>query len=340
MADELLDDTTTPAGAQTEPPASESASTSAADSSSGVNKGSESPADQDVKKPSLLDVVKDVVKAKPDPSSESDPEQGQQQAPTDKPNPETSETPPPEVPKEFAKHPAWQRIMREREAFKPDALQYRMITKFMQDNGLNVDEVSGAIQLIALVKQDPAKALESFRKTVGELENALGETLPQDLQEQVDAGALTEEHAKELSRLRASNKMRETRDATDREARQRAAEKAQGEKLASDIQGAVDSWESVKAKSDPDFNAKRQEIISEMRSIVVARGKLLSTPEDARAVANEAYKTVSGRYQRRAPAPKAGNLTEHGNSGVTEIPAAPKTSREAALLALKKTRSG
>src|SRR3546814_8944505 len=60
-----------------------------------------------------------------------------------------------EIPAEFHKHPAWQRLIRERDENKGAAEQFRQITGFMDKHGLSPAEAAEGFTVMAMIKVDP-----------------------------------------------------------------------------------------------------------------------------------------------------------------------------------------
>lgn len=318
--------------------------TDAAGVSSDANPAGSSAADEGAKAQpkTLLDVVQNVVKEGPkdgEASPTSENQAGKPEASTDGKKPE-------DAPKDedanvpFHKHPAWQRrVARERELVKTndeltkqvsqlnrDAEQFHVIERFREANGISVDEVVAGFKTIALIKTDPVKALPELRKIVGQIELAIGEQLPADLQEQVDNGAITEAAAKETARLRASNKALTSRveTVTAREGERAVADTREA------IRSEVSKWEQSVKASDPDWQEKLEMVQDKVFAIVQRTGRAPATPEDALALAKEAYVEVGKTFARLRPKPTATRSHPASGSSATDAKAAPKSLLEAA----------
>src|SRR3546814_17174268 len=90
---------------------------------------------------------------------------------------------------------------------------------------------------------------------VQSLQALAGQVLPPELQQQVEQGALSEAHARDLARLRATNEARETasRQASEVAARQQAEQshRATAPAHAQGAAQAVSAWEEAWTQYDP-----------------------------------------------------------------------------------------
>jgi len=320
------------------------ASTPVTDADPAKSSGADQGANTEPK--ALLDIVKDVVK-KPEEGEASPALKPQEGSSDGKPSAGKAAAAEPKdddasVP--FHKHPAWQRrVAREKvlagenetltaqvTELKRQADQLKVIEDFRASNGISVDETVAGFKMMALIKQDPAKALPELRKIVGSLELAIGERLPEDLQAQVDKGAIDETAAKETARLRAVNKrLTETVD----QSRTRETEReVAGTREA--IRSEVSKWEQGLKASDPDWSEKSELVQDKVLAIVQATGRAPATPEDALALAQTAYAEVNKTFARLRPAPRATRPAPASGSSATGAKAQPKTMLEAARMAV------
>lgn len=209
----------------------------------------------------------------------------------------------------FAKHPRWQEVLKERkdlrkenEALKPDAEEWSKVVTFMNVNQLTPEETAQGFQIMALIKHDPAKALQALAPYIEQMEMLVGKKLPADLQKQVDDGAVTAEVAQETARLRVSNQSLQATNEQQQQSQQRQA----AEQRAQAINGAVTQWEQGKAAQDPDYKLKQPVI--KARLITALATKRPATAEEALKICNEAYALASEDLKpilaKRAPTPK------------------------------------
>jgi hypothetical protein len=332
-------------------PGAEASDTTQGAKPDGATPGTET---KDAKLPEPLDIVRDVLKPKEPPSrSEADQEKpaatGEKTDADDvKPDDKkggadeaTDDKPPP-----FHEHPAWKAQIkkredaeRERDGLKHDADEYRSIRGFMDRHGVTTDQVIGALQTLALLNTDPAKGREALQKSLADLDERLGETLPEDLKKAIEAGEITEDRAKELSRARAKTKIAdEDAAARKREDDERQAQD-QAQKFRDEVRASVKAWSAVAARTDPDF-AKKQPLIQErVGAILRARGKLLQSSEDAVEVTKQAYKDVNERISAFIPKGQKRDFVRADATGTGDgKPAEPKTPLEALNLGLSRSQ--
>lgn len=283
--------------------ASSSAATDAAGSSPENAGASQEPT------PSLLDAVQSALKeekAEGDavtPTAESvgkGTEAGASPAdPAKKPDADKAGAEDADIPKEFHKHPAWQRLLTERndarkelEGFKPDAEQYRKIEQFRTNANLTPQEVVEGYQVMALIKNDPFKALAVMQGYVDQLQGMTGGKLPPDLQEKVRTGHIDRQTAEQLSRERARGQFNETQLTSLRQRQQQEDAARQQQQLSEAIKGTVGQWEAGIAQKDPDYERKQPMVQDRIWALAQQHG-IPRTQQDALALAQQAYKDVN-----------------------------------------------
>lgn len=231
----------------------------------------------------------------------------------------------------FHEHPRWKSVLAERDSFKADATQYQQIQSFMEANSLLPDEVAEGYEIMALIKRGDAdsiqKALAWFEPRVSYLKQQLGQELPEDLQEKVDIGALDEEDAAELARLRAFNARTEQQTTEQRE--QSAAEQATENARAQSVKmaTAVQAWEDRTKASDPDYAKKSRMVEAEVLAEITRTGKRPATEQEAEALVAKAYETVNGHFKSLLPTPRP--ITPSPASIAANTSAAPTSLKEA-----------
>lgn len=248
-----------------------------------------------------------------------------------------------DVPKEFAKHPAWQRIMRERDEARTEAAKTKELAKaqdslydYCRQNHITEQQFKEGLNIISLVNTNPEKAYELLQPTIQQLEAHLGVRLPEDIQKKVSEGLLDPETGKELARLRAEKAFgKNSAQATE-------AQRAQANVRA--MAEGLNEWDKNKTTADADFEKKRSEVMERylyLLNEVDARGQkinLTRTPQEAVALAERALADVNTRWTARAPkpAPRKAPISHRnasGSNGKVEI----KTTKDAvsAMLAEK-----
>jgi hypothetical protein len=233
----------------------------------------------------------------------------------------------------FHKHPAWQKQLARRAELEgqlqdmaPKAERFEAMQAMMRESNLEQEEVNAGFNIMALMKGDPAKALESLTPYWNSLQLATGNALPDDLNERVEAGYLTEEDAREVARARMAGnqaKVSVEKMAKDTQERDENA-------LRNDMAAGVTDWDNALQARDPDYAIKLPFILTEIKALRAetpprSRGDAIALADKALANVNASMKAL----QPRKPAIK----DPVSGSSVTAT-SAPKNSLEAAKAAL------
>lgn len=259
--------------------------------------------------PTLRDIIQDVVKKQEAPEDSSTPEAKPEEAaePEAKADGEDAD-PDADVP--FHNHPRFKELVAERNALKEEAGQYRLITDFMQSNGLTGDEVAEGFSVMALLKSgtpdDLSKARDWFAERLQFLDTTLGHSLPEDLRLKVEDGLLDEVTAKEVAQTRAKAALYETQTTEQRQRQERQSERLALAERQREMATAVSSWEAdIKAK-DPDYAAKKAPLVeTAVRALIQERGKPPQTRDEALEYVQAAYGKVNDQLKSLVPKPKA-----------------------------------
>jgi len=194
----------------------------------------------------------------------------------------------------FHKHPRFKEVIDQRNKYREGAEQYEQITGFLNANNLSAEEAAQGFQIMAMMKNDPAAALEALNPFVQQLGMQAGVTMPDDIQSKVNDGYLDEDAGRELSRARAEA----ARERQMREQMQGQQQQAQARAHLTSLASTVTEWEERTRASDPDYELKQDEIDDRVRVLVTERGRP-QTSEQAIAMAKEAYDSVNERYKAR-----------------------------------------
>ena len=159
---------------------------------------------------------------------------------------------------------------------------------------MTAEEAAQGLQIMALMKQDPAKALEALQPYVKSLSEVTGATMPDDIQARVNDGYLDEDAGKELARSRGEV-ARERQMREQVEQRQIQQEKAQS---VGQVVSAVTDWETRTRQSDPDYELKQDEMDDRVKVLVAEKGRPQSA-DAALAMARQAYDEVNARYSQK-----------------------------------------
>lgn len=233
----------------------------------------------------------------------------------------------------FHKHPRWQKKLeterelrakvatfeQEAEPLRTKAGQLDQIGQFMATNSLTPDEMAEGMEIMALMKRDPAKALEALRPKLDALEIATGSRFPSDIQERLDAGKIDEEGARELTKTRFEAKANETR--ADEATEQLTQTNAQ--QLQAGMRTAVQSWEADLKTRDPDYSQKQSFVIDRTR--VLAQQNPPKTADDAVKLAKQAYEDVNKQIRQFVPAKTATAATATSDQSSTRSAPTPKS---------------
>lgn len=199
----------------------------------------------------------------------------------------------------FHKHPRFQHVLRRMKTAEVDAVQYRNVQTFLDQNGLAAEEAADALVIAGLMKTNPVEAWGKLKPVVQRLLQAVGEVLPPELAQRVERGEMSREVALELSRKEAAVRGVQAQQTF---AQQRAAQEQQ-QRVAAARQDAVASWESDRRTKDPNFDAK----LPMLMDVVAGLQRRDGQPVDAQGVRdqlNAAYKIVNERYAPPAPKPQ------------------------------------
>lgn len=326
--------------AASSPASSDTSSTPASDATPAPSTG-ESAAPPVAKTP--LDVVRNVLTVKPA-TTEAEKKPDAQASTPDATTPTAAAdgklpplTPEEEAKLPFHKHPRWQEVLKDRDTarvraaeLEEPARQFGMVQDFMSKNSLTPPEMADGFTVMALMRNDPGKAIPVLEDYLDQLKLITGQKLPDDLQSQVDSGAMTDAAAKELatSRLKiATTTAESTRNA---EAANATASQIARQNNAT----AVNAWEVQTRSADPDYDRKRPFIKDSILAQTAALGTKPPTAAEAVAIAKRAYDSVTERFKGLGPRqqtptppqPRSGDSTSPRAGNV----AAPKTPLEAA----------
>lgn len=205
----------------------------------------------------------------------------------------------------FHKHPRWQQKLKQERELKAKVKEFEdrfntefepmkakaegldKIGTFMRENNLTPAELDEGFAVMALMKNDPARALEMLLPKIELLELATGKRLPEDIRGRVDDGEITESAAHEMAKLR----MQAT--ANERLANERAQQLEQRTQadFASELRAAADAQEREIAKKDPDFQHKKPFVIDRFR--VLAAETPPRSSEDVSRLISKAHDDVT-----------------------------------------------
>jgi hypothetical protein len=214
----------------------------------------------------------------------------------------------------------------------------RELQKFLHDADITRDDFGLTLDLaVAMRKGNYQAFLAGVEPYVRLAQEALGLTLPPDLQQAVAQGHMTDEAARYTSQTRYA---RISAEATaERLQSQRNTETQQRELVdfQSRIANVVTQWEKgIKAK-DPDYG-KKEAVVRDLLPAVVQELGVPRNETEAIAIAEAAYaraNQIAGRFQ---PPPRQTNLVPSSIARVNGAVPAPTSMLEAAKQALERSR--
>jgi hypothetical protein len=283
----------------------------------------DSPAAKGEDRASLLGVIRDVVSKRetaatetdePEPDSPSKSENSDQEpeGETEPDDENFSDVP-------FHKHKRFQQLLRKTKEFEADATAHRNVTQYLAENGLSAQEAAQGIELMALAKAEPKRALEILRPLVQGLLVQTGEILPPDLQAKVAAGALTRDIAIEMSKLRAEQQFANSR--AEREA-QRSTE-VYREAAVREMGQAATEWALGRRQKDPNFATKERAIAREVVFLQRTDG-FPRNAQEVRRQLEKAYEAVNAEFKPKTKPAKApltgGSASPQSGAKPTDAP--------------------
>ncbi len=241
-------------------------------------------------------------------------------------------------------------------ALEPIAERMAKIDKFVEDNGLSKENMNtlfeGAVKLkkggltdddfrtgvemMLAVNNDPQRAFSLLMPLMETLAALTGEVLSPELAEQVNAGKITEEAAREISRSRAgrviqTSQQQEAQRLAEAEAAQRV--QAQTQQQADAVATGITNWEQNWKTRDPDYAIKsslwRDKMDAYVAKVQTGQEPLPTDAKAIVAVAERFKKDVESTLLKIRPQRKAISGTPQGVGTSTGSKAAPASLKEA-----------
>lgn len=224
-----------------------------------------------------------------------------------------------------------------RDELEPAANNFVALQNWTRESGLTAEEFSTGLQIMAAMRGDPHKALELIAPYYLQLQQVTGEILPEDIQKMVDDGTIASvEVAKELAKNRSkAAHLAQQAEQAEQQNQDRAAYQASNEVKAALMDEAT-KWDAAWQQSDPDYEHKQPLVLMAIQNKVnelVAAGTPPKTRQDVRKISDDARRMVEERLRVGKPQKKEIKPVTNAHKQIT--PSAPKTSYEAAQLALK-----
>lgn len=199
---------------------------------------------------------------------------------------------------------------RQVESLRPRAEQWDTVTSYMRENGIQPAEFDNALEITRIINSgDFSRALQVLTPIYREVAARAGEILPKDLAEEVRLGRISEQHARELNRTRATAQNAQVREQRTREQSEATRNVERVTQIVNSNAQAVDVWAKAKAGSDPDWSEKQKDVAEALELELNRLGPqgYPQTREAAIELAEKCLKVVEDRIKRYRPKPQARN---------------------------------
>jgi hypothetical protein len=221
-------------------------------------------------------------------------------------------------------------------ALRPKAEAMDQLVRYVEEANLQTDEVNKGFEIMRLMKSNPFEALQQLRPYINTLLQITGEQLPAQLQNEVNQGLISEQHARTL--VQQATRTQLANDAATRasdEAKRIQTEHSQTTHV-NEVATAVSEWENKWAASDPDYKAK-QSLVQEKIELGLMRLRNSGQPITRQAVlklANESKTAVEAQLKSFTPRKQQVNPIPNGQGSAQATPQ-PKTMLEAVRMAAR-----
>ena len=260
----------------------------------------------------------------------------------------------------FHNHPRWKEVTTakkaleaEVEGMKPKAERWDALDARFRETGMAPEDVDrlfdgGAMlkrvgvlpqEVDVLMKVGAALKLgdrEIVKQLAGPVFESLGltlaEVLPQDIRDQIESGAITEEAGRRMADLQLEARLQSAR----RERTEQTLTQKQREDQAQQFQGRIDSaamaWERKTKATDADWSRKEPFIVEAIKAQVARRAP--QSEAEVEAICQAAYDQVTRIMRTSAPVTRPAVSPARGNGSSTDNRPVPRSSLEAAKMAL------
>ncbi len=217
------------------------------------------------------------------------------------------------------------------ESQKEAVSAYNKIEEFCTTHGIAPEDFSYWLNVAALTKNDPAKAMEMLNPKVQELQSFKGEILSPELQSAVDNGEMSLEWAKKLAAAENQQKFSQRQTKLTQE----QVEQQRQQKFMQAVQTSFDSWAHSKLTNDPDFKPKNgvdapdgkfELVLHKIGAEWQKAG--IKTPQDLTAFAEKCYNAIKGTVSAFSGVKKSPTIVR-SNLSTSAAQGEPKTMEEA-----------
>lgn len=187
---------------------------------------------------------------------------------------------------------------------EPLAEAHKSVVEFCQTNNITQEQFQEGMQMLKLLNTDPIAAKAALEPIWKSLTGLSGDVLPEDLQQEVADGLISEARAKEIAKYRGQSKVQEAQGKLA-QGRQQQSQQAQ---FQTELNRTLGTWASEKTKVDPKFVPKTDPKAADGKFEFVADRfyRLMSsnppkTVADAVKLVEQAYADVSNSFTQFAP---------------------------------------
>lgn len=190
----------------------------------------------------------------------------------------------------------------------PKAEKYDQIVGFTRENNLSASDIDNMFTIAAKMKTDPLEGFKMLEAVYKQFAQEVGAVLPNDLQEQVARGYISEPHARELAQTKAQLALRQQREDEQRKIQETETQQRTVQETVGRATGAADKWQSTKAKSDPDWHLKQKRVAELVELKLLKTRSFPKTEQEVYEMCDSALAEVENelkpyRLQKRAITP-------------------------------------
>jgi hypothetical protein len=231
-----------------------------------------------------------------------------------------------------------EQLLTERNGFRAEAQVTQTLRDFLVVNDIAKEDFQLTLDLAAAMRRGDFKGfLDGIGPYVQLATQALGITLPNDLQSEVTAGRMGFDAAAQVSRERYARALAEQRATRATEVMSHQQNYTQQTQLAQSIEKTVSNWEEGIRQTDPDYARKEATVRNFLWAVVQERG-VPRTAEHAVEIAREAYNRANETLKQFSPPPRPTRAVPSSvnRSAASGTRSEPKSMMEAAMLGLER----
>jgi hypothetical protein len=195
------------------------------------------------------------------------------------------------------------------QSLQPKVQGFDRLVNFVKAANLTPGDLDTGLELVALCRNDPVKAYQQLIPLVIELQRITGHQLPDDLQQEVAGGKITEARAREISVLRAQEAIGQTRT-KEQTARIQAQQRQEAvQRHVSTVATTATDWERTKQKADPDWHLKSDRVAELVKLELYEKqrqnNQWFPSQKEAVEMSERALERVNKELKRFGPRPRA-----------------------------------